>query len=81
MNKNPIIDFSWSEEQFNRENSPIQRVDNIGMDGSLRFSDIQNTGGNTNNSESIIQFDPKKGLGDREHNPNLIPQQMTSMKH
>ena len=65
MQKDQEIDFACSEGRIERETSPTPRIENIGIDGSQRFSDIQNTGG-PNNSESIIQFDPKKDLGDRD---------------
>ena len=54
-------------------------MENIGIDGSQRYSDIHNTGG-VNNSESIIQFDPKKDLGDKDQNPNLFSQHLTAME-
>ena len=79
VNNNP---FDCSEGRIDRDTSPIPRVENIGIDGSQRFSDIQNTGG-PNNSESIIQFDPNKdlGIGDKENNPNLFSQHLTSMEN
>jgi len=77
----------------NNETSPTPRIDNIGVDGSQRFSDISKGhiiqhSGNPNISDSIINFNPKKELmgqanfgGDRDsQNPNLFSQIMTSIE-
>lgn len=60
--------------------SPEPQIENIGIDGSQRFSDIQNEnliGGLNNNSESMIVFNPKKEI----KNPNLFSQVMTSTEN
>ena len=56
--------------------SPEPRIESIGIDGSQRFSDIQNDANENeaqnenmgsinhgNNSESLIVFNPKKEIG------------------
>ena len=98
--KNNEIDFALSEKPNNdlmnqtgdnNDTSPTPRIDNIGVDGSQRFSDISKghivpNSGNPNISDSIINFNPKKELmgqaylGDRDQNPNLFSQIMTSME-
>ena len=93
------IDFALSEKPNNilnqtgdnNETSPTPRIDNIGVDGSQRYSDISKghiiPHNNPNITDSIINFDPKRDLmghanfGDREsQNPNLFSQIMTSIE-
>ena len=57
------------------------QIENIGIDGSQRFSDIRDEGpgGLNNNSESMIVFNPKKEI--KSTNPNLFSQVMTSQEN
>ena len=52
---------SNSVELISENESPEQRIDNIGIDGSQRFSDIQLNDGKVNSTqESLIVFNPRK---------------------
>jgi len=62
-----------------------ENIENIGIDGSQRFSDIRNedphnnNSGLQNNSESMIVFNPKKEI--KSNNPNLFSQVMGSTEN
>ena len=71
---------SLAKEGTSPEKSDTQepQIENIGIDGSQRFSDIRDEGnvGLNNNSESMIVFNPKKEI--KSNNPNLFSQVMSS---
>ena len=72
---------SLAKEGTSPEKSDTQepQIENIGIDGSQRFSDIRDEGGLVglnNNSESMIVFNPKKEI--KSNNPNLFSQVMSS---